>query len=157
MRPSISAIAKAAEQIVRERLANRSGISVPELVRNANISAKNRSAAERILQKLGDDANLDVEKLRPNDQLSKLFRVAKADIGIATSPAWERHNFGEYIETFSDDILHAVDSLSTRESWTLAWTRRGNVPANEDDTLDAIMEMTVEEFLTFFAPTVRPE
>lgn len=143
-----------AEQRVRSRLNERSSWDLRELVIAAGLPPSHVPSAQKLLADLGANIGLDVTKLRPDDRMSRLLRVARDELPEIAS-AWEKHGFGEYVEVFSYDIMHVVESLADPHRWRDKWQSLDSPPANEEEWLDRIMDMTVGAFLIYFVATMR--
>jgi hypothetical protein len=97
-------------------------------------------------------------RINPDETLGDAFRVSREELGMTGSSDWARHGFGDYIETFSYEILHVLEKSISRTEWRKGWERLGR-PKDEEILLDTIMAMQLRNFLLFFGsmkPTSEP-
>jgi hypothetical protein len=137
-----------AQEAIRKDLLEREASAPRDLV--SAVPSEHRDAAAKLLASLESALEIDVRKLRPEDRMGDIFRVPRAKVPALDSE-WKRFGLADYVEPFAFDILTIVERLSTKSGWIRQRQQLRSPPQSEDQWLDAIMEMTVAEFLAFFA------
>lgn len=65
-------------------------------------------------------------------------------------------NISEKIEPYSYDLIEGLFSIGDKELWERE-CKNGSIPSKEEELIELILEMTVGEFLEFFAPLAEQE
>lgn len=151
-----TAAERAAEDRARNRLLSRSVISTESLIRASNIPTSLTTRATVLMDRLGALIGVPAGVFRSDDELGTLLRVQTSDLSGADRAVLERHGVGNQLEVFGYDLFHLVKQLSDQQLWRKQWNTLSPRPRTEDDWIEAIMRMDITQFLTFFAPIVRP-
>lgn len=65
-------------------------------------------------------------------------------------------NILEKIEPYSYDLIEGLFSIGDKEIWERE-CKNGSIPSKEEELIELILEMTVGDFLEFFAPLAKQE
>ena len=148
-------VVKYAKQRIRDRLGEREAISAPSLLDQCQLDTTSALGAEVLLYRLCAALEIGPGTLRPSDKFAEVFSVAHSDLGGKAIAVLTRYGYPDPIEPFCYDILHVVDTTSTKAKWEERRATMTSPPTNEDEWLDLIMAMSLKEFLRFFGPMAK--
>jgi hypothetical protein len=149
----VQEVFRTAQAIVGRRLATRETWPLEMLVSQAGVKEPLDRVGLRILETVQQFTELPVGRLRPTDHFADIFRVQMTELAQHGIGAVRGRNLGEHVDTFVYEWLEAAEACSTARGWRLQRLTLPKPPRKEDEWLDAIMEMTVAEFLRFFSAT----
>jgi hypothetical protein len=146
---SVRDIVEFAHSTVRKRLLNRVSRTVDELMAQVGVPDEMRTGVHVLVRQFEVQLKIPFARINPDETLGDAFRVSREELGMTGSSDWARHGFGDYIETFSYEILHVLEKSISRTEWRKGWERLGR-PKDEEILLDTIMAMQLRNFLLFF-------
>jgi len=152
---TVSRIDKAAKERVRQRLAQRTEVAIPDLLEQAAVPSGLRDVATNLAIQLGRILGSEAGVLRADDRLDVLLRVDAQELPSISADEWGEARLKQRLIVHSYDIMHLVETFSDGDKWKQKWTTLAIRPQSEEQWIDLILVMTVGEFLNFFAPLAR--
>lgn len=113
---------------------------------NCGLLPENEPAARMLLSCLADLLNVAPEKLASDYPMGELFVFSTERAGQESTKGFE---------PLSYDLVERVASLSDKRLWERRWEDMPGLPRNEDALADFILQMSISEFLRFFAPLMK--
>lgn len=147
----------AARVHVRDELRKLKEATLDDVMSAAGISADRRRALQRLLEIFSDEAEICLLAIPPETKLGDVFRVSTSGLLQAINgEAGADPTLPEQFEAFGNDLLYALETASSASGWANQWSTLTGSPSNDDDRLDALMAMSLLEFIRFATPMLRP-
>jgi hypothetical protein len=146
-----------AEEHVRRRLDERPVLAVEMLLDQCDLELELRPRATVLLELLGKVLRVHPGALRPDDRFSRLLCVDGDELGPEAAEVLARYSPQNAIGVFGYDVLHILETQSDPLLWSKRWSALPGSPKGEDEWIDAILEMTVADFLRFAAAMLPDE
>lgn len=110
-----------------------------QFVNDLGVNHKEIPAAYKLLDFLANLLQVKPAKLAGNYQMSELFEYTNSSLA-------------ESIEPFAYDLYQGIVNLTNQSLWNTYMKINDLTSENEEDVIDFFMDMTVKEFINFFAP-----
>jgi hypothetical protein len=146
-----SRIDKAARRLVRERLSQGERKTPADIISAWSIAPMQANSARVLLEALEATLEVPFGNITPDDRLGHVFRVRLIDLPEISEQVWKNTGLHQTLEVFGTDILYVVEKQSTKPWWSSRHRALNPSPKNEDQWIDAIMNMSARQFLEFFA------
>lgn len=151
----INQIYHAAEERVRQRLNVRDPIPASQILADSGLDSSLIREGTTLINNLAKLLGVDAARLRADDRLEDLVRVNAQELTSVSPDSWRRAGLRGFIVVHVYDIMHMVETFSDYHKWKEKWASLLNPPRNEEQWIDLILDMTVSEFVNFFAPLAK--
>lgn len=130
-------------------ISNCKDVSIEDIFLKLNVSSKDREKVIKIIRLL--QKTFDLKNMVPPSD----FLLRRAMIVEIENPLDEDGKLNEYIEPYSGELVENLLLFLDKRKWKEKISMNEILPENEDDLIEAIVNMTVEEFVKFCLPLMK--
>jgi hypothetical protein len=153
---SLRKIERLARARMVSRLESREPIPVARIVQESLPgNGQHAERANALIISLAKLLQVEPTSLRPDDRLGELLKVTAEEIPEVSLDEWDHTGLKKFIVLGAYDLMHLVEAWSDRKSWSRKRDSLVQPPRNEEEWLDLILDMSVADFLRFFAPLAK--
>jgi len=144
-------IDKFARQYVRDGLSGDPSFMPNFLWERCNLAESERQGAFDLLSTIYKNIDINLSKIDPQAHLRDVLRIPKEDLPQISDQLWESEMYDKVVEVFGYELLEILLQNVTRRRVNEIRKTLVPQPNNEEEWIDAIMNMTVCQLISTFS------